>query len=260
MGQIPKIIHYCWLGDEPLPDLVQRCIESWKEVLPDYEIRCWNNDNFDVNICAYTKEAFEKKKYAFVSDYIRHYAVYHCGGIYLDADVEVVRRFDNLLDSKAFTSFENSYALASWIFGSEKGNPLFKEFMDYYADRHFIMDSGEMDLTPNPIMMTDICMSHGLKLDGSYQELDNITIYPKEYFCPYDHITKKLDMTDNTYTIHYFNGTWLSDEQKRKLQKRQQISTRWGKSAGYIYYGFQVIADKGLGEFLNELGHFLKIY
>lgn len=255
---IPKIIHYCWLSQDEFPELIQKCIDSWKEKLPDYEIKCWNTLNFDVNICRYTSEAFQEKKYAFVSDYVRLYALYNEGGIYLDSDIEVIKSFDDLLNNRAFTCFENDHSVAAWIFGSEKGNPLFKEFMDYYKDRKFILEDGKYDLTPNPVAITATCVEKGLKLNGTLQKLSDITIYPQEYFCPYNRATEELNCTENTYAIHYFNGAWISKEKKQLIQSRKRIIKKYGRWAGYLYYGFGVIKNEGIGQFYKEFKFFMK--
>jgi glycosyltransferase len=250
---IPKIIHYCWLSGDEFPDLIKKCVESWKVKLPDYEIKCWNTDNFDVNICRYTKEAFQEKKYAFVSDYVRLYALYHEGGIYLDSDIEVIKKFDDLLNNLAFTCFENNHSVAAWIFGSEVGNPIFKKFLDYYEGRAFILDNGKYDLTPNPVPITRICLEEGLLLNGEKQMLANITIYPQEYFCPYNRATEELNITENTYSIHYFNGAWINDNKKRIISKRKKIIRKYGKNVGYIYYGLALIKNEGVQQFWKEL-------
>lgn len=258
MSRIPKIIHYCWLSQDEFPELIQKCMNSWREKLPDYEIKCWNTSNFDVNICQYTREAFQERKYAFVSDYIRLYALYNEGGIYLDSDIEVIRRFDNLLDNPAFTCFENEHSVAAWIFGSEKGNPLFKEFMDYYKDKKFIIDNDKYDLTPNPVPITNICVEKGLNLNGNLQYLENITIYPSDYFCPYNRAKEELNITENTYSIHYFNGAWMSDKKKKIVQKRKEIIVKYGACVGYIYYAFAIIKIEGISQFFSEFKHFIK--
>lgn len=249
---IPKIIHYCWLSDETFPDLIQKCVDSWKEKLPDYEIKCWNTQNFDINMCQYTKEAFQEKKYAFVSDYVRLYALYHEGGIYLDSDIEVIKKFDDLLNNAAFTCFENNHSVAAWIFGSEKGNPLFKEFLDYYKDRKFILETGEYDLTPNPVPITNMCVQKGMLLNGEQQMLSNITVYPQEYFCPYNRATEELKITNNTYAIHYFNGDWISDSKKKIIENRKKIIRTYGKNIGYLYYGIAILLSEGPKQFWKE--------
>lgn len=259
MSRIPKRIHFCWLSGEEYPELIQRCMDSWKTVLPEYEIKCWSTENFDVNICRYTREAFQAGKYAFVSDYVRLYALYNEGGIYLDADIEVLKSFDNLLENTAFTGFEkNGRAIAAWIFGSEKGNPLFKEFLEYYENKSFLLADGEYELTPNPVPITDICIRHGLRLNGKEQRLDFITVYPQDFFCPYDRATEEIDITDRTYSIHYFNGAWISPEKKQIIAKRKQIIQRYGKLAGYFFYGFGIWKTEGFRNFVKEFRQFIK--
>ncbi len=255
---IPKIIHFCWLSGDEYPELIRKCTNSWKEKMPDYQIMIWDTKLFDVNINKYTQEAFSCRKYAFVSDYIRLYALYNYGGIYLDSDIEVLKSFNDLLDQKAFTGFENDHTVAAWIFGSEKANPLFKELLEYYDDKAFIKENGDMDLTPNTIPVTETLLKHGLKLDGSDQVLDYIHIFPSDFFCPYTRATETLNITDNTYSIHYFNGAWISDNKKNIIMKRKKIISKYGKIFGYIYYGLAVIRHQGYKQFLNEFKAFLR--
>ncbi len=261
MSKIPKIIHYCWFSDDlddSFPELVQKCVSSWKEKLPEYKIKRWNTQNFDVNICQYTKEAYAARKYAFVSDYVRLYALYLEGGIYLDVDVEVIKSFDNLLNEHGFTCFENNHSVTTCIFGSEKGNPLFKEFIEYYTNRAFILSNGEYDLTPNPVPITQTCMEKGLILNGKTQFLENIAIYSKDYFCPYNRAAEELNITENTYCIHYFNGAWITDKKKDIISKRKKVIVKYGKLAGYIYYGLRIMQTEGISQFMKELRFFMK--
>ena len=214
---IPKIIHFCWIGGTDIPEDVNRCIDTWKKFLPDYEIMRWSEENFDVNIIPYTKEAYEAGRYAFVSDYIRLFALYNYGGIYMDTDVEVLKNLDPLLQNHAFTGFEDTDRISAWLFGSEKNNPLFKEFIDSYSERHFVKSDGSFDLTPNPVPITQKLTEHGLLLNNQYQELDFITIYPMDYFCPYNPYREGKNLfTKNTYMNHLFNGTWKSGKDRFK--------------------------------------------
>lgn len=258
MSRIPKIIHFCWLSDEEYPELIKKCMESWRKKLPDYQIKHWNTQNFDVNICQYTKEAFSLNKYTYVSDYVRLYALYTEGGIYLDSDIEVIKKFDDLLDQKAFTCFENNHTIAAWIFGSEKGNPIFKEFLEYYHNTPFILENGEYDKTPNPVPMTKICVENGLLLNGKTQNIGNIMVYQQDYFCPYNRATEELNITNNTYSIHYFNGSWISDDKKKIIMGRKDIIKKYGKLAGYLYYGINIIKTEGLKQFLDEFSFFMR--
>lgn len=235
---IPKIIHYCWFSDPPnYPPDVIKCFDSWKKYLPDYEIKLWNTKNFDLSICPYAMEAYQEHKFAFASDYVRLWVLYNFGGIYLDSDIEVLRNIDALLDNKAFTGFENEDAVAAWIFGSEKGNPIFKEFLDDYKGRRFILGNGFYDMTPNPVPITNIMLKHGLKLNGKLQKLDLITIYPVDYFCPFYPYRKELYFTENTYVNHHFHDTWLKvSNEREELFRKDTIHYRkiFGKKLGYF--------------------------
>ena len=160
---IPKKIHYCWFGGNPLPEETKIYIESWKKYCPDYEIIEWNEKNFDLNCNIYIQEAYQAKKWAFITDYVRLYVMYNYGGIYMDTDVEVIKSLDPYLNNKAFSGFETFTDIPTGIMASEKGFPLFKEFLDYYKDRHFIMNDGSYDMTTNVVIITNICKKYGLK-------------------------------------------------------------------------------------------------
>lgn len=234
---IPKIIHYVWFSDPPnYPDDVIKCIDSWKKKLPDYKIMLWNAKNFDLSICLYAKEAYQEGKYAFASDYVRLWALYTYGGIYLDSDIEVLKNFDELLVNKAFTCFEDSNGIAAWIFGSIKGNPLFKELMDDYKERRFILGEGQYDMTPNPVPITKCLMEHGLQMNGKYQELDQITVYPMDYFCPFNPYREGADcFTKNTYANHHFNGEWKKTSNEKEIKyiaKEGRYQKIFGKKWG----------------------------
>lgn len=206
---IPKIIHYCWFGKGEKPELALRCIESWKKYCPDYQIIEWNEDNFDININKYCREAYENRKYAFVSDIARLYAMYTIGGIYMDTDVELVKNLDDLLDNIAFSGFETDECIPTGIMASEKGFELFGEFFNYYQYRSFIKSDGSMDTTTNVIIMTNIMEKYGLIKNGKKQTIKGFTLYPKDYFCPLDDSTGVLEKTKNTYAIHWFSKSWM---------------------------------------------------
>ncbi|MFA5322980.1 MAG: glycosyltransferase [Smithella sp.] len=212
---IPQVIHYCWFGQDPFPQYVEKCLASWKKQMPRYEVMEWNTKNFDVNMCAYTRQAFEAGKYAFVSDFARLYILYHHGGIYLDSDVEVLRSLDPLLTHEAFTGFESKYLLAPWIMASIKKHPMIKHFLDYYTNRTFMKDEGLYDMTPNTLPITEICLEHGLVLNNAPQNIKGLQIYPDNYFCPWRPYENHSCFTDDTYTIHYFAGGWLNANQKK---------------------------------------------
>ena len=139
---IPKVIHYCWFGGNPLPELAKKCIESWKKFCPDYQIIEWNESNFDLNINTYVKEAYTAEKWAFVSDVARLYALVNYGGIYMDTDVEVLKPLDDILNFKAVSGFETKERIPTGMMACEKGHPLFEEFLREYNEAHFIKNDG----------------------------------------------------------------------------------------------------------------------
>lgn len=225
-SSIPKIIHYCWFGKKDKPDIVKRCIHSWKTYLHDYKITEWNEENFDINSNNFVKEAYAKKKYAFVSDYVRVYALYHYGGIYMDTDVEVKQPFsDEILGNDSFWGFEEKNYIATSTIGTKKGNKLIKRFLDSYDGKAFIREDGEIDTLTNVAIVSNIIEGIGIRLDGTYQRIEGIcTVYPQEYFSPYDYINCYSKETKNTYTIHHFYKSWLPYKEKIKENIKKMIS------------------------------------
>lgn len=224
---IPKVIHYCWFGRNPLPKSAKKCIASWKKYLPTYEIKEWNEDNFDVNIIPYTRDAYEAKKYAFVSDYARFWILYHYGGVYFDTDVEVIRPMDDLIEYGAFMGWESPnnvgvYSIAPGLgLASAQGNTIYKEILGGFEKLNFYKESGERSSYSMIPMVTDLLIQNGLKKDGSLQTIDDIILYPDEYFCPMDAVTGRLNITPNTYTIHWYTMSWLprSSQWRVKLMR-----------------------------------------
>lgn len=211
---IPKRIHYCWFGRNKLPELANRCIASWKQVLPDYEIVRWDEDSFDVNSNQYVKEAYEAKKYAFVSDYVRLYAMCTQGGIYMDTDVQVVRPLDSYLCHQAFSGFENVHSIPTGIMACEKGFPGFCDLLAWYDDRHFVNEDGSYDATPNVVTITNYYLDRGLVRNNTMQTIEGFVIYPNIVFCPYKHEIGSRIFEQETVTIHHKYGSWLTDKDR----------------------------------------------
>lgn len=225
---IPKIIHYCWFGGNPLPKSAKKCIASWRKYLPDYEVKEWNESNFDVNIIPYTSEAYKMKKYAFVSDYARFWILYKYGGLYFDTDVEVIKPMDEIIARGPFMGCENE--ATSDAMGDTPGfnlgvNPgiglgvsigfaMYAEILDYYKDMHYILKDGALSKETVVTITTDFLCKKGLKNVSIPQVIDGLWIYPKEYFCPLNVLTGKMRKTRNTCAIHWYDGTWLSPKQK----------------------------------------------
>jgi mannosyltransferase OCH1-like enzyme len=209
---IPKIIHYCWFGRADMPELVIKCLESWKKYLPNYEIIVWNEDNFDLNSYAFAAEAYKERKFAFVADVCRLYALKTMGGIYLDTDVEFVKTFDDeILQNKAFTGFEDNLLLSSAIMGSEPDGKWINDLLPHYVDRSFYLENGDFDTNPNTEIITAFMRDKkGVIINNTLKKLeDYCTIYPSDYFCPKSWKTLKINTTSNTYCIHHFAASWL---------------------------------------------------
>lgn len=217
---IPKIIHYCWFGLGQMPELAIKCINSWIKHLPDYELVLWNEDNFDINSNQFVKEAYEAKKYAFVTDYVRLHALYHYGGIYMDTDVEVIKPLDEFLKHRAFTGCENEKMCVTGIMGAEKGHRWIEDLLSDYVDKKFIFRDGSFNKTPNTQLITHITIErYGWNPQDVHQVLrEDLNIYPFEVFCAKDWQTGKVYQTKNTYTSHHFSGSWLSPTDKIKAK------------------------------------------
>lgn len=222
---IPKVIHYCWFGRNPLPPLAIKCIDSWKKYLPDYEIKEWNEDNFDVNIIPYTAQAYQAKKYAFVSDYARFWILYKYGGIYFDTDVEVIKPIDDIVCNGAFMGIEKDYKYGITVnpglgLGIEANHSLFKEFLDTYSTKSFTDESGNMNMQTIVVYTTEILFKHGLSNVPDIQTIKGIKIYPSEYFCPRNIVTKRFHITENTRTIHHYAASWCDKNWKKRIIRR----------------------------------------
>ena len=211
---IPKKIHYCWFGGAEKSKLAKKCIKSWKKKCPDYEIIEWNENNYDVTKIPYIKEAYDAKKWGFVTDYIRLDIIYNYGGLYFDTDVEVVKPFDFLLQYNGFAGFEGEqYVNTGQGFGAEKGNSVIKALMDSYEDIHFLKPDGTYDLTPCPISNSKVLEELGFAMNGKYQEVDGFVLLPTDYLCPINFFTDNvLRKTDNTISIHHYAASWFSKE------------------------------------------------
>lgn len=217
---IPKIIHYCWFGRGKKNEIIIKCIESWKRILPDYQIVEWNEDSFDIEMNHFVKEAYDAKKWAFITDYVRLYALNKFGGIYLDSDVEVLRPLDRFLDHRAFSGFEDNNLIPTGIMASEKEHPWILKLLMYYDNRHFIKDNGQLDMRPNTKIISEISEKYfGYESEkanaNDYLVLkDDLHIYPWYFFCPKSHLDGRVNLKDDSYTIHHFNGSWLTKKQK----------------------------------------------
>lgn len=229
---IPKILHLCWLSGDPYPAKIAKCIASWKKYLPDYEIIIWDTKRFNLENSLWVKQAFEKKKYAFAADYIRFYALYHHGGIYLDSDVEVLKSFNDLLHLPYFMGAEKAGTIEAAILGAEKEETWVKYCLDYYNNRPFIKEDGSMDIRKLPEIMVDEIQKktpiHYLSKISikDLQSIDlrkEVTVLPDEYFSPKVFDSREVLITPNTYTIHHYQNSWFSPKAKMYYRVRSVL-------------------------------------
>lgn len=229
---IPKTIHYCWFGRNPLPALAMKCIDSWRKYLPDYEIIEWNENNFDVKSIPYTAEAYAAGKYAFVSDYARFWILYEYGGLYFDTDVEVIKPMTDIIAAGSFFGAEIDGDAAKSIMpkvapglciGAEKGMPVFKAVLDKYAILDFYDSDGTFNKYTMIPLVTDILIAGGMQPHNRVQRVGDVTVYPAEYFNPLDAPTGRLTLTPNTRSIHWFMASWLPVQPIWKKKAKQYI-------------------------------------
>lgn len=223
---IPKVIHYCWFGGNPLPADAKKCIESWKKFFPEYEIKRWDENNFDVNCCDYVKEAYAAKKWAFVSDYARFWILYYNGGLYFDTDVEVIKDMSNIIEQGAFMGCETNDKCAPGLgLGANPGLGLYQEILDYYNGIHFNSQGAAIETVVDHT--TKMLKKHGWSGNGQeIEEVARIKIYPPEYFCPMNYKTGKLNITTNTYSVHWYTASWQSSYSKLKTRLQHLLGTK----------------------------------
>lgn len=228
---IPKIIHYCWFGRGKKPEIVEKCIESWKKYLPDYQIMEWNEDNFDINIFQYSKDAYEAKKYAFASDVARVKALYEYGGLYFDTDVEVLKPLEEeFLKHECLLGFELENYVATSFMACVPHFPLMKDFYDLYQNLSFYDEKGEIITGTNVNKLTTMLERQGLVRNNMIQTLENgITIYPIEYFSPFDYANCIYEITENSFCVHHFYVSWLPKHIRRRKQIKKVLVKLLGK-------------------------------
>jgi len=230
---IPKIIHYCWFGGNPLPKMALKCIASWKKFFPGWEIKEWNESNFDVHAIPYIAEAYGAKKYAFVSDYARFKILHDYGGVYFDTDVEVIAPMADIILKGNFMGCEKEYkpdaspqnlCVAPGLgMGAEAGLDFYNKILDFYKSIHFMLPNGKLNQETVVSYTTKLLCQSGLQNTNSVQCIENINIYPKEYFCPIDYDDQSVKMTENTRSIHHYASSWMNKEDIRTFELKRKL-------------------------------------
>ena len=239
--QIPKKIHYCWFGDKDIPEKEQKCIETWKMFFPDYEIIKWSEDNFDYASCEYAKQAYDARKFAFVSDYARAKILFEEGGIYLDTDVEVLKTFPKVSAENGFMGFERRARLGTYVLGSVPGTDVMRELLDYYENNQFFLSEGVQDTIANVTILTDIMTKRGLSLKGmKHQTVDGYEIFGREAFYSTDDREK---VPASSYAAHVFSNSWLTEREKKRGK-----NILWRKIARPLLRTARKLSLKILGE------------
>ncbi|MDR2501872.1 MAG: glycosyl transferase [Oscillospiraceae bacterium] len=259
---IPKIIHYAWFGGKPIPDAERAYINGWKKLCPDYEFRFWSEANYDVTKHKYPREAYAHDKFAFAVDYARLDILYKYGGIFLDTDVELIARFDDLLDSPGFTGFEFGRNRAVNIgigvgVGAEPENRVIRAMLDDYDTRSFLNPDGAPNLTTCVVYQNEVLRKLGLVFENRRQVIDGFVFYPTEYFSPMYFRTGEISITENTHSIHHYHASWMSAADLYRRALRQRLVRRCGYtlanalSAGLAYWKFYKF--RALGVIFSKL-------
>ena len=228
---ISKKIHYCWFGGNPKPKLYRRCIASWHRFCPDYEIIEWNEDNFDLTRHPYLQWCYDHGKWAFLCDFARLLILKEQGGIYVDADVEMVKPPEALREYDAFLGFENESWIATGLgIGCVPEHPVTDALLQPYLQMKPAED-GSYKLTPCPRLNTEALLPYGLKQDGTRQQVCGAEILPAEYLNPYDDPTGRLNKTENTFSIHWFGKSWMSKKTVLRSRLTRPIHRIFGIDA-----------------------------
>lgn len=236
---IPKTIHYCWFGRGEMPPLAKKCMKSWKKYCPDCDIICWNEDNFDFSENEYAAEAYRAGKWAFVSDYVRLRVIEKYGGIYLDTDVEIIKPIDKLLECGGFLGLDERGVVCTGLgFAASAGNEAVRAMLADYDGIHFVKEDGSYDITPCTERNTATLARLGFDRDNPPEKFMDMTFLPSEYLCPKNFYTGKTVITENTYSIHHYDASWISPTARRTMIAKRILGVK--------------LYDKLYGKFLHK--------
>ncbi len=259
---LPKVIHYCWFGRNPLSQSAIACIESWKKYFPDYEIKRWDEDTFDIHVCSYVEEAYAAGKWAFVSDYARFWILYHYGGLYFDTDVEVIKGFDDICARGPFMGCEyakkhNSEQTNGVVvnpglgIGAHPKMKIYNEVLEYYKGIHF----DEMNMITVCRYTTDIFMKYGFAGEREIHCIEGISIYPPEYFSPMNYVTGETNITDQTHSIHHYASTWHTEREMKYEKQLKRLESKFGTKIAHnvLFRLYGNIYCYGLGKTIRKI-------
>ena len=244
---IPKIIHYCWFGRGKKSALIKKCIRSWKRFCPDWQIIEWNEDSFDIGSTEWTKQAYENKKYAFVSDYVRLKALQEMGGVYLDTDVQLFKPLDSFLKHEGFVGFENKTSVATCVIAARAGHPVIESWLQWYQGRAYFQN-GKANTEPNVVFVTENLKMRGLVIDNTRQSIDGMEVYPQTWFYPQNIEGEDRARSKNTVAVHYFDSSWRTAKGRRDLKRAQFHSTKLYRSWEKVKIFPQLTVRKVFGD------------
>lgn len=256
---IPKIIHYCWFGKGLIPDKEKNCIETWGNYFPDYEFKLWNEDNFDYQSCPFAKQAYENKKYAFVSDYARAKVLYEYGGIYLDTDVKILKPFDDLFkNAEGVVGFERKAFIGTAVIGCQPQDLCMKELLAYYENHDFVQKDGSFDNIANVSVLTDIMNERGLILGGERQTIQGYEVYNREYFYPKKVSDTEFSVTNETVAIHMCSNSWMTERERKRGNNKLWIEIVRPFLRGCRSFGIKLIGKERIRTIEIKLRNKLK--
>ena len=224
---IPRILHYCWFGTKPMDSRMRRWMDGWEKVCPGFTVMHWDERNSPIEANDYVRQAFEAKKWAFVADYVRLWALWEHGGIYVDTDVELLQSLDSLLVFSGVMGFESAERIGTAFIAAKPRHALIGKLLEDYDHIPFALEDGSFDETTNVKRITQECVRRGLRLDGTRQSVSDMEIFPQEWFSPMDLTTGKLCVTQDSCAIHHFNASWMSASQRRNTKLAQMLGPRW---------------------------------
>ncbi len=256
---VPKIIHYCWFGNSNIPEKEKKCIASWEKAFPGYKVMFWNESNVDLNECTFVKQAYQLKKYAFVSDYVRAKVLAEYGGIYLDTDVKVLSSFTKLLEKyDGILGFERRAFIGTAVIATQPGNSSIKELLKYYQTHDFILPNGDCDITANVTILTDILREKGLILGGKRQHVETFEIFNREVFYPKKLNDSDFMVTDETMAIHMCSNSWLSERERKRGNNKIWINIARPILIKCRIIGIKILGKERIRTIENKLRNMLK--